>query len=132
MSIFGKGSKLYSIFAFKCPKCHEGDLYETGSFSFDKPFEMPERCPNCKQSYMPEPGFYYGSMFLSYIFSAFFSLFFVMFFHWVLGWSIGASFGLLIGVGLVFFVWFFRFARALWINLNVHYDSTKSLKSNTR
>ena len=129
MALLGKGSKLYAIFGFKCPKCHTGDLFETSSFSFDKPFDMPDKCPECNQSYMPEPGFYYGAMFISYILSGFFSLFFVMFFHWVLDWSIGASFGLLIGVGVVFFVWFFRFARSIWINLMIKFDPDRSGRS---
>jgi uncharacterized protein (DUF983 family) len=126
MALFGKGSKLYAILGFKCPKCHTGDLFETSSFSFQKSFDMPDNCPHCGQSYLPEPGFYYGAMFISYILSGFFSLFFVMFFHWVLDWSIAASFGLLIAVGLVFFVWFFRFARSIWINLMVNFDPSKA------
>lgn len=126
MSLFGKGSKLYSIFGFKCPKCQEGDLFETNSFSFKKPFEMPERCPNCGFRNLPEPGFYYGSMFMSYIISGFFCLGFVFFFHWGLGWGIPASFGLLIGVFVVFFVWFFRFSRALWLNIIFKYDPSRA------
>lgn len=122
MAVFRKGSKLYSIFSFKCPKCHEGDLYETPTFSFKKPFDMPDHCPNCGQSYMPEPGFYYGAMFVSYIFTGWFCILFVMFFHWVLDWSIAASFALLIAVCAIFFVYIFRLARAIWINITVKYD----------
>lgn len=32
--------------------------------------EMYDRCPKCEQTYEPEPGFYYGAMFVSYAFSA--------------------------------------------------------------
>ncbi|MEL6718022.1 MAG: DUF983 domain-containing protein, partial [Bacteroidota bacterium] len=67
MGIFKKGTKPYSLFKLKCPRCHEADLFETGSFSFQKPFEMHERCPNCNFNNFPEPGFYYGAMFMSYI-----------------------------------------------------------------
>lgn len=123
-----RGNKTYSIFQFKCPKCHEGDLFATGTWTFQKPFDMHKRCPHCNENYMPEPGFYYGAMFLSYIFSAVFSLAFVFFFHWVLGWSTGASFAFLVFVLGIFFVWFFRFSRALWINIMVHYDPAKGLK----
>lgn len=122
MATFKKGSKLHSILNFTCPKCHEGDLYETPTFSFRKPFDMPDRCPYCGQSYMPEPGFYYGAMFVSYIFTGWFCIFFVMFFHWVLDWSIAASFALLIAVCALFFVYIFRLARAIWINITVKYD----------
>lgn len=125
MSIFPRRSKAFAIFNFKCPRCHRGDLFETGSFSFSKPFEMPERCPHCGFPYLPEPGFYYGSMFISYIISGFFCLGFVMFFHWVLDWGLGASFALLIAFCAVIFVWFFRFSRSLWINMIYRYDPTR-------
>lgn len=122
MGLFKKGSKAYSIFGFKCPKCHEGDLYETPTFSFRLPFDMPEHCPYCRQSYNPEPGFYYGAMFVSYIFTAWFCILFAMFFHWVLDWSLAASFGLLIAVCALFFVYIFRLARSVWLNITFKYD----------
>ena len=71
---------------------------------------------------MPEPGFYYGAMFIGYIFTGWFCILFVIFFHWVLGWSTLASFGLLIAVSLLFFVYFFRLARSTWINITVKFD----------
>ncbi|MCB9284882.1 MAG: DUF983 domain-containing protein [Lewinellaceae bacterium] len=126
MKIFGKGSKLYSIFGLKCPTCHEGDLFETGSFTFKKPFEMHQKCDHCGQNYWPEPGFYYGAMFISYIFTAWFCLFFIMFFHWVLDWSLGASFGLLLAVCALFFVYFFRLARSIWLNINFKHNPNKA------
>lgn len=125
MGLFGKGSKWYSITQFKCPKCHEGDLFETHSFEFKEPFEMPEACPNCGFNYLPEPGFYYGAMFISYIFSGWFCIGFVLFFHWVLGWSTAASFALLIALIAIGFVWFFRFSRAVWLNIIFKYDPNR-------
>ena len=122
MGLFKKGSRAYSIFNMKCPRCQEGDLFETSSFSFQKPFDMPEKCPNCGQSYLPAPGFYYGSMFISYIFMGWFCLGFIALFHWVLGWSTGASFALLIFVCALFFVYIFRMARSIWIGFNVKYE----------
>lgn len=118
----GKGNKSYSIFNLKCPRCHEGDLFKTETFSFKEPFEMHDRCPHCDLNYMPEPGFYYGAMFISYIFIGWFSIGFVAFLRWVVGWSINASFALLIAICAIFFVWLFRMARSIWININVKYD----------
>ncbi len=129
MSLLNKGKKLYSIFNFKCPRCHEADMFKTRTFSFSKPFEMKERCDYCGEDFMPEPGFYYGAMFVSYIFTGWFCIGFDAFFHWGLGWTIEAAFGLLIAFCAFFFVYIFRLARAIWINLNVKYDPTKSRKS---
>ncbi|MFK8101062.1 MAG: DUF983 domain-containing protein [Saprospiraceae bacterium] len=122
MGIFKKGSKIYSTFGLKCPRCHEGDLFETGTFEFNKPFEMPKSCAVCNQNFEPEPGFYYGAMFISYIFMGWFCIGFVGILHWVLKWSIAASFITLIIVSLLMLVWLFRTSRSVWININVGYD----------
>ncbi len=124
-----KGTKSYSIFKMKCPRCQNGDLFYTPTFSFQKPFAMPDQCDHCGQSYLPEPGFYYGSMFISYIVMGWFCLGFIGFFHWYLGWSTGASFALLILVYAIFFIWIFRMARSIWIGFNIKYDpKMKDLK----
>lgn len=122
MAIFNKETKKYSIFYLKCPRCHEGDMFETGSWSFVKPFNMHQRCPKCDLDYFPEPGYYYGAMFISYIWTGWFCLLFVAIFHWILGWSQEWAFGLLIAFLAVNFVYIFRISRLMWINVNVRYD----------
>lgn len=126
MGLLKKGSKLYSILGMKCPRCHEGDLFETGSFSFSKPFDMPEKCPKCGQKYFLGPGFYYGAMFISYIITAFFCLFFVGGLILFFDFSVNMAFVLLLVAISVLFVWFFRLARAIWINMNVKFDKQAS------
>ena len=115
-------SAITSTFALTCPRCRRGDLFPTSSFSFDKPFMQYEHCPECGNSYFPEPGFYYGAMFISYIGSAFFSLGFVMLLHWVFDWSTAASFGLLLVVAGLLFVWWFRFSRSVYFHLVSKFD----------
>ena len=115
-------SKLSAVLGLKCPRCHEGDLFPTPTFSFKQPFDMKERCDVCNQDFVIEPGFYYGAMFISYIFTGWFCIGFVLFFHWVLDWSTLLSFALLLAVLAVFFVYIFRVARSMWIHLNVKYN----------
>ena len=117
-----KRSKISAVWHHKCPRCRVGDLFETSSFSFSKPFEMYPGCNKCGQTYYPEPGFYYGAMFMSYIITSFFSLGVVGFAMLVLDWSVEAAFGLLIGILAICYVWFFRTARSAWINITVKYD----------
>jgi uncharacterized protein (DUF983 family) len=121
MGIVGKGNKAYGIFAMKCPRCHTGDLFETSTLSFRKPFDMHKECPHCQQDYEPEPGFYFGSMFISYILTGFFCLFFVGFLILILDWDIMEAFFALIVVIALLFVWIFRFSRSIWIHINVKY-----------
>ncbi|MEO0789500.1 MAG: DUF983 domain-containing protein [Bacteroidota bacterium] len=115
-----------AMFAHKCAECHQGDMFPTGAFSFEKPFEMHKRCPKCNANLEPEPGFYYGAMFVSYILIIFPILGITMFLHWILDWSIEASFGLVIAISAIIFVWWFRFARAVWLNLMVGYKPEKA------
>jgi uncharacterized protein (DUF983 family) len=122
MGLFKKGQKVYSVANLKCPKCHEGDMFPTSTFSFKQPFDMHERCPVCNEDYFPEPGFYYGAMFISYIWTGFFCLAFVGFMIFVLGMTINASFLALVLFMALIFVWIFRVSRAIWINVLVHYD----------
>ncbi len=57
-----KGSKFYSIFKGKCPRCQEGDFFE-GSFFRGTP---KKECPHCKMKYEKEPGFFQGSYYVTY------------------------------------------------------------------
>ena len=50
----------------KCPRCHKGDLFVTSAFKLNGFYKMHRQCPVCKQTFEPEPGFYFGAMFISY------------------------------------------------------------------
>ncbi|WP_400193988.1 DUF983 domain-containing protein [Hymenobacter sp. B81] len=61
-------SSALALLALRCPRCHEGPLFSHAAFS-TKFAEMPKHCPVCEQAYEPEPGFYWGAMFVSYGFT---------------------------------------------------------------
>lgn len=94
---------------------------------------MNKNCPNCNQRFEPEPGFYFGAMFISYIFLAFFSLgitgLLVFYFHF----SVDIAFGILIAILAIMFIWNLRFSRSIWIHLMIKYDKKagSDLKSST-
>ena len=128
MSIFQPGSKTYSIFHLKCPRCHEGDTFETGSWSFKKSFDMYQRCPKCDLDYFPEPGFYYGSMYVSYAVSVL-----VMFIpagiaYFVFDAGFWAMFSLVLGIYISMFPFIFRWARNIWLNIFVTYSPSTHAK----
>jgi len=65
--MFKKGTKLYSIFNNKCPKCHEGDFYvDKNPLHLKKILTIHEKCRNCNLKFMLEPSFYHGAMYVSY------------------------------------------------------------------
>lgn len=62
-----KGSKLFSILRFKCPHCHEGEFFMSRNpYDLSKAGDIHDTCPVCGRRYTPEPGFYYGAMYVSY------------------------------------------------------------------
>ena len=116
---------LKSVFDMTCPKCRTGGLFETPTFSFQKPFEMLNRCPHCNQKYMLEPGFYFGAMFISYGITGWLCLAIVGGCMLVFGMNVWTSFGLLILICAILYVWFFRISRSIWIHGWVKYDPKK-------
>jgi uncharacterized protein (DUF983 family) len=123
-----KGSKLYSILHNKCPKCQEGHF-----FSSNNPYRLPDfsrmekSCTVCGQSFEPEPGFNYGSMYVSYGLNVLVFL---------LVW-IGAelfiprelsmeAYFFIVGIPLLVLVPVtFRLSRLIWINFFVHYRASE-------
>lgn len=51
-----------------------------------------------------------------------------MLLHWVLGWSTMLSFFLLLVVVGIFFVWWFRFSRAVYFHIVVSHDPQTTAK----
>ena len=113
-------SRLTSILRMTCPRCRKGKLFE--KMEIRHPLKMPKKCSVCGQRFEPELGFYYGAMFISYIFIGFFSLglvgLFVFYFHL----SVEFSFAILLTCLAIMFLWNLRFSRSIWIHLMVKYD----------
>ena len=61
-----KSSTLTALGNQRCPRCHEGDVFKFPLNRLTKFAAMHKHCPKCKQTYEPEPGFYFGAMFVAY------------------------------------------------------------------
>lgn len=83
---------------------------------------MHVRCEVCGQRFEPETGFYYGAMFISYLFIALVSFVVVGFNIFVLGIQVELSFGILLLFLAIIYIWNLRFTRSLWIHLVIKYD----------
>ncbi|GAB3236002.1 hypothetical protein GCM10027346_26230 [Hymenobacter seoulensis] len=62
-------SALLGILQQRCPRCHQGPLFTHSAANLAHFTEMPAACPVCGQVYEPEPGFYWGAMYISFAFS---------------------------------------------------------------
>lgn len=132
--MLGKGSKLYSIAKLKCPRCHEGDLFVNNSLlSWRKMSQMQDHCPVCQQIYEPEPGYYYGAMFVSYGLTTGPTLAIVwlmmLFSEEVTVWMFV---GALVLALLLFLPAIFKLSRAIWINIFIGYDPVAAKNPHAR
>lgn len=62
-------SLVFAIAGAKCPHCRKGSLFPVSPFSFRKLSATNKHCEVCGANLIPEPGFYYGAMYISYAFS---------------------------------------------------------------
>ncbi len=110
-----------SVFKYKCPRCRKGDLF-IEPFSFSDPLNMFEKCSACGQKTSPEPGFYYGAMFVSYIITGFLYLGIIGFCIMKLGMSVNQSFLVLLGFVAITYFKTARLARSFWIHFIIAYE----------
>ena len=62
----GSVSLRQAILTEKCPHCRQGNLFAGRPYDIGKFYRMHRHCPACGQLLEPEPGFYFGAMFVAY------------------------------------------------------------------
>ena len=123
-----KKTKLYSILYNKCPYCHEGDFFISKNPFILKKFDKQyDNCPVCKSTYMPENGFYYGAMYVSYGLDIALGVALFVLSNVVFSWGTTAFLAIFVITLLGLWTIIFRKARLIWINLFVKYDKTKAI-----
>lgn len=123
-----KNSFLYSVVTVKCPRCREGNLFPKGTLYSTKFADMHKNCPCCGQNFEPEPGYYYGAMYVSFAFNVAIFLASLFLLHLFVE---EVTMGMMIGVVAVTVIGLlpviFRLSRVLWINIFVRYEGPCSL-----
>jgi uncharacterized protein (DUF983 family) len=108
-TIFGRGLRL------ACPKCGRGRVFHGW-------FAMNERCPQCGRLFNRAPGYLLGSIYMNYGLTAvlMMALYFGLTFSGVLQ---GTPLLIALTAFIVLFpLWFFRYARSLWIAFDERWD----------
>lgn len=62
-------SAFSSLLSQKCPQCRSTHIFKKPTFSWYF-LRMHKHCPNCELDLNPEPGFYWGAMYINYGFGA--------------------------------------------------------------
>lgn len=99
----------------RCPRCGQSPL-------FNGWFSMRPRCDECGLDFQQEPGFYLGSIYFNYgltaliVTVAYFTLYFTGTFS-----DRTRLIGLMTFI-VAFPLWFFRYARGLWLGFDQYWD----------
>ncbi len=126
-----KGSKLYSILTFTCPRCQQAPLFISRKAYSSQIGAMHKKCSHCGQKFEPEPGFYFGAAYVSYALTvALWVAWYVALitfealglFTWTfeenaLEFLIGGVFLLVLLLPIIY-----RLSRSIWISMFVKYD----------
>lgn len=123
-----KGRKLYSVFNFVCPKCHEGKIFRSPIMAMKGIYDMHKKCPNCKVPYEQEPGFFWGAMYIGYGLSSFYMLALIGFLLIILKTTLTVAFSLVIGIGILAIPFIARLSRVIWLTIFIPYDSSLKKK----
>ena len=106
---------LFRALRRRCPMCGEGRLFRGWII-------MHQNCPHCGIRFEREPGFFLGSIYFNYGLTALtvavgypILLFSGLIEEQRLLWSTAAF-------ALLFPIWFFRYARSLWLGFDQFYD----------
>jgi len=68
MSMIPKNSKAYSVLFNKCPRCEKGDFFYSHPYNLKEFGKKHHNCTHCDLKFEREPGFFFGSMYVSYSF----------------------------------------------------------------
>lgn len=116
-----KGSKFYSVFHNKCPRCQEGEFFKYGiTLNFNNNLKTHTACSNCGLKYMIEPSFFYGAMYVSYALTVAFAVA-VFVISYLIGLGLISSLIAIIVILIALTPLTMRMSRLLYINLFIHY-----------
>ena len=99
----------------RCPRCGQGKLF--AGF-----FQMHSACSQCGLKYERAPGYFLGSIYINYGVTAVVLTFGYLVLHVALGYTNRQLAGPLVGFCVGFAMFFFRYARSLWLALDCFFD----------
>jgi hypothetical protein len=123
-----KPNYFWSMLTMKCPRCRKGPMFVNNNpWLLKKVFDMPKHCPECGQRYELEPGFWYGTGYVSYALSVAFSV--ASFVAWfvLIGMSTHDNrFFVWLTTNVVLLIvlqpWLMRLSRVMYLYFFVKYD----------
>ncbi len=99
----------------KCPRCHRGNLFITSAIKLHGFYKMNRHCPVCEQTFEPEPGFYYGAMFIPYGILVIMSILTWLILFFVFHPAFGVYVVVILILNVLLLPFIFRYSRTLYL-----------------
>ena len=126
-----KPNFFWSVITMRCPRCRRGDMFKNSNpfkkLSLSYILDMYDHCPTCRQKFDLEPGFWYGTGYVSYGLAVLISG--LTFIAWwiIIGISTDDNriFGWLIFNSILLVIiqpWLMRFSRVIYLLFFVKYN----------
>jgi uncharacterized protein (DUF983 family) len=120
---------LWSLLNNKCSRCRSGDMFQTrNAYNLKQFMKMNDKCPLCDQYMEIEPGFYYGTSYVSYALTVALSAATFVAWYVLIGFSLHDNrLFWWIGVNIIALIllqpYLMRLSRALWLSFFVAYNA---------
>ena len=124
-----KKNFILALINHKCPHCREGNIFkDKGSFHLKTFMKMNDHCTVCGQKTEIEPGFYYGTGYMSYAIAVAFSVSTFVAWWVLIGmsvddnrvfWWLGTNTLLM----LILQPYLMRLSRTAWLSIFVKFDT---------
>ncbi len=135
-----KPNFIWSVLTMRCPRCRRGDMFRNSNpfkkLRLSYILDMYDNCPVCRQKFDLEPGFWYGTGYVSYALAVAISGFTFIVWWIVIGISTDDNriFGWLIFNSVLLVViqpWLMRFSRVVYLlfflKYNENYDTEETI-----
>lgn len=119
-------SLIKSVSSCHCPKCRQGDLFQTSALKVKSFSKMNDKCSNCGQTFMPEPSFYMGAMFVSYALQI--GLFLISYFSIRSIYpesGVNVYMSVMVALVILTLPIVYRLSRSIWIHLMIRYEANE-------
>ena len=126
-----KPNYYWSILTMKCPRCRRGPMFKDPNpfkkLKLSYIFDMHDNCPVCNQKYDLEPGFWYGTGYVSYALAVAVST--TTFIAWLVLIGVSTDDNRIfwwLGINAVLLIliqpWLMRLSRVIYMRFFVSYD----------
>lgn len=109
-------SDIINLIRGKCPNCEKGNIFsDKGNIFLFRMPKMHHKCGNCNYTFVQEPGYFFGAMYVSYALAIAEMIAILVIAKFILGLGNMYVFAIVAVVAVAFSTFNFRMSRTIWM-----------------